>query len=68
VFAGGGHELVEIPQGVAGLVLGQVVGVGDPTARSLAGVGLDQLPPVKQLDQGAGGSDVEVLPDVVLRC
>jgi hypothetical protein len=68
VCAGGGDEAVEVAQGVAGLVLGQVLGVGDPPAGSLAGVHLDQLPVVEELDQGRIGADVDVLSDVGLRC
>ena len=40
----GGDEAVQIPQRVAELVLGQIGGVGVPTAGRLAGVDLDQHP------------------------
>jgi hypothetical protein len=61
VTRGRGDELVQVPQRVPGLLLRQVGRLGDPSARWLAGVGLDQLALVEQLDQYLVGAGVQVL-------
>ena len=67
VPAGRAGQRGDIAHRVGGLLRGQVRGVGDPPAGLLAGVGLDQLPAVEQLDQRRVGAGVQVGAQVLLR-
>ena len=62
----GGDQPGQVPQCVAGLVLGQVDPVGGPAARSLARVGLDQYPLLVELDQLTVGAGIQVLAEELL--
>jgi hypothetical protein len=56
-------SLVRSRSAYPGLLLGQVGRLGDPPAGWLAGVGLDQLALVEQLDQHLVGAGVQVLSE-----
>ena len=63
VPGGGGDQPVQVAHRVAGLLRGQIVGVGDRRTGALARVDLDQLPAVEQLHQLAVGAHVNPLAD-----
>ena len=67
VIGGEALEMVDVAQGVGGLLGGEVRGVRDSTAGPCARVDLDELAAVKHPDQLAVGAHVNALADQVAR-